>query len=327
MTDHPSSMPEEVPQESPALGMLPTRVELPTEILADRSKSAGRNLDELSFELFKETAGVLIACAHILVSYEDLEKFVFRRNQAICIGLLIRIVKFMKAILAILSHGDELGEVILGLLRCIGESAVNARFLMLKNDPSLFDQFVKVSLGPERELYDTISKNVAARGGQPLPVELRMLASIERLCTVSGLRIEEVPPKHAEWGGTMRKRLEALGLQDSYSMVQRVPSHAIHGTWADLAMHHLREQDGGFTPKLEELSVDSRILAPICMFVLAAAEGYYDAYLAANPQTNPLIERINDLTDRLQKLNSAHEEWYQENKRVVTNEVPPASAI
>lgn len=270
-------------------------------------------MDELSFELFKETAGVLIACAHTLVSHEDLEKIVFRRNQAICIGLLVRIVKFMKAIAAILSNGDELGEVILGLFRCIGESAVNARFLMLRNDPSLFDQFVQVSLGPERELYDTIQKNIAARDGHPLPVETRMLASIERLCAVSGAKIEEVPRKHAEWGGGMRKRIEALGLDGTYAMVQRIPSHAIHGTWADLAMHHLRKQDSGFSPKFEESPVDSRLLAPICIFVLAAAARYYEAYLAAHPQTKPLIERIHDLTDRLRKVDAAHEQWYQNN--------------
>jgi len=316
MTDQPRNLPEAASQESSLADMLPTRVELPAPILADRSKSAGRKLDELSFDLFKETAGVLIVCGHIIVTYENIEQPVFERNQAICLGFLVRIVKFMKAILAILSHGDELGEVILGLLRCIGESAVNARFLMLKNDPAIFDQFVKVSLGPERELFDTIQKNIAARDGQPLSVETRMLASIERLCRVSGVKIEEVPSKHAEWGGNMRKRIEALGLEGAYAMVQRIPSHAIHGTWSDLAMHHLVEEDGGFSPKFEESSVDSRYLAPICMFVLSAAEKYCDVYLAANPETKPLIDRVQDLTDRLQKVNSAHEEWYQANKRV-----------
>ncbi len=326
MPDQPPIVPEEDPPQSSISDLLPPRVELPADPPAARAESTGRALDKLSFELFKETAGVLIVCGHTIVSHEDLKEIVFARNQAICIGLLVRIVKFMRSILAILSHGDELGEVILGLLRCIGESAVNARFLMRKNDPSIFDQYVKVSLGPERELYDTIKNNIAMRDGRPLPVETRMLASIERLCRVSGVQIEEVPRKHAEWGGGTRKRLETLGLENAYAMIQRIPSHAIHGTWADLAMHHLKEQDGGFVPKFEESPVDSRLLAPTCLFVLEAAKDYYVAYLAASPETRPLLDRITDLMDRIRTVDLAHETWYQETRRVVPNETPPTSA-
>src|SRR5205823_14501044 len=107
---------------------------------------------------------ILGICACCLASTEKLIEFKLERNQAICSGLLVRIVKFMRGSLAILSHGDDLGEVILTHLRCIGESAINVRFLILKNDDSLFDQFVKVSLGPERELYDIIKKNITQRG-------------------------------------------------------------------------------------------------------------------------------------------------------------------
>jgi hypothetical protein len=54
------------------------------------------------------------------------------------------------------------------------ESAINLEFLASKNDDKYFDQFVKFSLGPERELYDIIEANVAARGGEVWPIEQRM---------------------------------------------------------------------------------------------------------------------------------------------------------
>ena len=82
--------------------------------------------------------------------------------------------------------------MILALLRCIGESAINVRYLILKNDDSIIDQYVKVSLGPEGELYDLIKDDIDQREGETLPVETRMLASIERLCKISGIKIEEV---------------------------------------------------------------------------------------------------------------------------------------
>lgn len=304
--------------------MLPSRVDIPPTALADYSKAGGRELDKLAFELYKETAGVLIVCATSLVSYDDAPEIKFTRNQAICVGLLVRIVKFMKGTLAILSHGDELGEVILALLRCIGESAINARYLILKNDDSLFDQYVKVSLGPEGEMYDTIKANIEERNGLILPVETRMLASIERLCRISGIKIEAVNRKHMEWGGSMRERLKALGIEKSYASVQRIPSHAIHGTWADLVLHHLEERSGGFVARLDESTVDTRLLAPICLFILAAAKDYYEKFLAASPESKPLNARMDDLIDRLDRVNLAHEEWYHRNKKVAEDK-PPTS--
>jgi Family of unknown function (DUF5677) len=301
-------------------GILPSRIDVSAATLADRTSAGGQELDKLAFELYKETAGVLIVCASSLISYEDPAELSFNRNQAICIGLLVRIVKFMRATLAILSHGDHLGEVILALLRCIGESAINVRYLILKNDDSLFDQYVKVSLGPEGEIYDMIKENIEKRKGELLPVEARMLASIERLCKVSGVKIEEVNRKHVEWGGTMRDRLKALGIEKLYAAVQRIPSHAIHGTWADLALHHLEVKSGGFSARFQDSPVDTRILAPICVFVLAAVKDYYERFLAPSPEARPLNTRIDDLIDRHERVNSAHEEWYHQNKKVVQGE-------
>lgn len=216
--------------------------------------------------------------------------------------------------------------MILALLRCIGESAINVRYLILKNDDSIIDQYVKVSLGPEGELYDLIKGDIDQREGETLPVETRMLASIERLCKISGIKIEEVNRKHIEWGGSMRSRLKALEIERAYASVQRIPSHAIHGTWVDLALHHLEAKPGGFAPKFEESSVDTRLLAPICWFVLAAVKDYYGRYLATSPQTRSLDTRIDDLSDRLQKVHSAHEEWYHQNKQVIQEESPASGS-
>jgi len=59
----------------------------------------------------------------------------------------------------------------------------------------------------------------------------------------------DVSPKRQEWGGSLRDRLKALDLEDLYVSLQRIPSHAVHGTWVDLALHHLEEKVGGFTPE------------------------------------------------------------------------------
>jgi hypothetical protein len=59
------------------------------------------------------------------------------------------------------------GEVVMALNHSIYESATNLRFLLLlKNDPKTYDEFVRTSLGPERELFDQIQANIKQPGAR-----------------------------------------------------------------------------------------------------------------------------------------------------------------
>ena len=88
---------------------------------------------------------------------------------------------------------------------------------MVKNEDRFFDQFVRFSLAPERNHYGVIQKNVAKRGGEILPIERRMLKSIDRVCRISGVDITDVKPKMGDWGGGLRNRLIALGEGEWYA--------------------------------------------------------------------------------------------------------------
>ena len=92
------------------------------------------------------------------------------RNQAVCAGFRSRISKIMVSV-AKLSSGEEHGEVVPILNRCILESSVDLQYLLKKNDDSVFERFVKVGLKSERELYDIIQKNITNRNGQELEIE------------------------------------------------------------------------------------------------------------------------------------------------------------
>ena len=58
----------------------------------------------------------------------------------------------------------------MALMRCIMDTAVTIRFLILRNDNALYDEFVRRGLSPEGELFDLVQRNIAARGGGTLPV-------------------------------------------------------------------------------------------------------------------------------------------------------------
>ena len=297
---------QEREQNSPVHEYLKERVDVTDEVLQKYSKE-GR-LSELSFELYKEAGCLLSVCAHSYVA-EKAKEMVLKRDQAICAGLLVRITKFMIAVVQLVAGDTERREVVMALSRSILESTVNLRFLLLKNEKRFFDQFVKFSLAPERELYDQILRNIGRRGGVELPIETRMLASIKRTCRLSGITIEEVDSKYRDWGGGLRNRLKDLGQEDVYVSLQRIPSHAVHGTWVDLILHHLEEKEDGFSPRPAWSHVDARFLAPVCLFVIDAVRDYMKMFVGELPEVKPLYARMDDLQERVLKLDEAHEAW------------------
>jgi uncharacterized protein DUF5677 len=228
------------------------------------------NVNAAVFELYKESAIVVQVAANMVGEKAHAEGG-WPRNQAICAGLMVRIFKLMLVVTQ-LSATRNRGEAVAILNRSIMESSVNLEFLVLVSDDKFFDQFVSFSLGPERELYDLIHANIAARGGEILPVEQRMLDSITRLCRSSSVSIEEVDRKYGDGGGGLRERLKAIGKEDLYVAMQRIPSHAVHGTWVDLWTNHLEHdlRTGGFRPEVRFASVDARLLEPGAIFAIDA---------------------------------------------------------
>jgi hypothetical protein len=264
------------------------------------------------FELYKEALSVVNLTAHLLDEAASV-KGGWPRNQAICAGLMIRIAKFMVVVTQLSAKGNR-AEVVSALNRSIMESAINLEFLVKTKDDKFFDQFVKFSLGPERELYDAIEANIAARGGEVLPIEQRMMDSIKNVCHASGVKIEEVDRKYKDWGGNVRERLKVLGKEEQYGGMQRLPSHAVHGTWVDLYMNHLDHDPKKevFSPNVEFSWVDARALGPIAIFVLEATEPYLERFFPGVPQNKILLGRIDDLRNRLHEADAAHEKLLAE---------------
>jgi hypothetical protein len=154
-------------------------------------------------------------------------------------------------------------------------------------------------------------KNIESRGGNRLPIEERILTSIERMCTDSGLSILDVNKKYKDWGGGLKARLQYLELEDAYASVQRIPSHAVHGTWADLLVNHLKKAGNGkYSPDSTWREVDPRSLLPVCSFVLRAATEYVHHFIGDVPELRPLHERVKDLSVRIHRLDQAHEQWH-----------------
>jgi len=264
----------------------------------------------LSFELYKEVGLMTTAAASCYFGLPS-QRHVMERNQAICAGLLIRVAKFISAIV-VLTATQESREVALALMRCIMDTAVTIRFLILKNDDATYFEFVRRGLSPEADLYDLVNRNITARGGEILGIERRLLKTISDLATASELRIEDVPRQHRDWGGGLRNRLIALGIEDTYAGTQRIPSHAVHGTWVDLLIHHLEQADGGWRLRPHFTRIDTRFLFPQSMMVLQAAADYLKGFFAEHRgELDEVFRRFDDLAQRIASVDYAYESWIQ----------------
>ena len=261
----------------------------------------------LLFDLYKEAGRLLTVTSTAYVGYPE-DTLKLPRNQAICAGLLVRISKLMTSVVK-LSSGIEHGETVQALNRCIIDSMISVRYLMLKDSDALYDKFVKNGLRPERELYDLIHENITNRGGERLVIEESMLQSILDKCESSGLTIDEINVKAGSWGGSLQDRVNALGFDEkAYAILQGIPSHAIHGTWMDLLNNHLLRVEGGFEPNLDHTQTDGELLMPVAFLVAEAAREYLDKYFGRQIAES-LYERLDSVQTRLMKVATATEDW------------------
>ena len=266
----------------------------------DRNEFGG-----LSFDLFREATG--LAWVTCNAYYETGDGPTMNRNQAVCAGFLSRISKIMVSV-AKLSSGEEHGEVVQILNRCILESSVDLQYLLLKDDDAVYERFVKFGLKGERELYDIIQKNITNRNGQDLEIERDMLLSIARTCEHSGMKIEEIDPKAGSWGGSYRDRMTEIGLGEGYPIFQGMTSQAVHGSWSDLIRNYLNKSDTGYEPKPDHTQTEGKLFGPTAFFATNAAKVYIDRFFGSR-EAEPLVHRLDDLQQRLALVENSRPGW------------------
>jgi hypothetical protein len=89
------------------------------EIGAVAEEKDPEKLNELVFELYKEALSVVNLAAHLLDD-EAVAKKGWARNQAVCAGLMIRILKFMLVVTQLGATGNR-AEIVHALNRSILE--------------------------------------------------------------------------------------------------------------------------------------------------------------------------------------------------------------
>ena len=255
-----------------------------------------------AFEAYKEVAGT--ACT--VAALHRVDDDGWELNQAVCGALLVRVSKYMLSICK-LGHGEEHGETMFALTRCVTESAINLQFLLSKNDPRYFERFIEDGLRAERELYKQIIANVSDRGGEYLGIEQNMMQSIENVFRNSQLSLDD-EPKHSVSFGNYESRLRHLGLQDLYIPLQRIGSHSIHGTWGDLVLYHLDHDGQMFHPNFGHTQTRGKLFTVPALIVAKSISAYLSAYFEPN-EVEPLQTRLTQLQNALAENEYSQSDW------------------
>lgn len=195
------------------------------------------------------------------------------REYAVVRGLIHRCARLMLADLKLAAEKKH-GEVMPALTRCICESAITARWLMVSEEPDRFERYIAGGLSSDLRLKDQIQARIAERGGEILVVEERMLRSIDRCIELAGMSETDVRSTKKMYDfATICRNLQLS--PEAYVAIQRLGSHAIHGSWTDLVFHYLEENGkGGFEVRDSPVGPEVNHLVAVSLEVLSTLEEY-----------------------------------------------------
>ncbi len=265
----------------------------------------------LTVELLKEVGSFVCVAACILPA----DTKVWSRNQAIYGGHLVRLFKLISALLDQICQNRR--EITFILSRLAFETIVNLAYFIEHGSPELFGQYIRYSLRQEKRLQNRIMANIDARGGIRLPIEDRMLSSISAAATKSGFSIADLSPDEPKsWAeGNLYQRAKAVGFEVMYLAAFGGGSQNVHGNWMDMLEYHLDEDGDGFVPSLEWHRPRPQVGLAIAQMATDVVTRFF-RLVEAFEEIQGLDNRLEDLAERINRANVAHERFVTDQMKV-----------
>ena len=261
----------------------------------------------LAVELLKEVCQItsLLAGTYRLDNEGNPRKW--RRNEAVVGGLMVRISKLQTAFLdQICQNRMEIASII---ERSLAEGIFNLIYLLKNSSNELFNGYIEYSLKTEKELLNRITDNINSRGYE-LPIETRMIRSIERVFDISGFPVEQVREKgRTPWGKSIFSRLKDIGMENMYLVFMGLESHSVHGNWQDIIDNHLEYQDGEFSPKMSWCHSRPQPIFAASILSVEVNRLYLDKIIEESPDKERLQELNNDVLIRIRVADELHEQF------------------
>jgi Family of unknown function (DUF5677) len=260
---------------------------------------------ELSVRLLVETSSFVCVAACTLGKSSSWD-----RDHAAVGGNMVRLYKLLHGLLDQLCQ--RRGELSFLFMRLIFESLINIQFLIKEFSPQLIDSYVGVSLRHERKLRGTVARNITDRGGIILPIEDRMLKSIDRTVRMAGVSLDEEDQKRPrDWGGkNVYEKAKAVGLEHAYLAAIGGGSNSIHGNWQEIAGHHLEWDDstGRFTPNTDWAPPRPQVPLGLSRIIIETLAIYFP-FMAGHAAFEEISPALHDILQRIDLVSKAHENY------------------
>ncbi len=221
-------------------------------------------------------------------------------HYAVLIGLLNRCSRLMLANVR-LSSTRKYGETTILIDRSISEAAIKVQWLCSKNDTDIFIRYLADGLKKDLILKAQITENIQNRNGIILVIEQRMLDSIQNCINLSGLSEQAV--NNAKKLPDFASMCNDLEYGDVfYTSIQRMGSHAVHGTWSELVFHYLKYDDERFCPRDHEVDTQDVQYIVIIHLVLGAMEAFMRYVTSDVSERSDIIATIHEVDQKITEL-------------------------
>jgi hypothetical protein len=190
------------------------------------------------------------------------------------------------------------------------------RYMIETFSPELIDSYIAYSFRHERKLLDVIQENIVARDGEALPIEDRVLKSINRSVAAAKIAIENInSTQKGAWGGkNLFEKAQVVGLESAYLAAFGGASHSVHGNWHEIYGNHLHwDEKEGFTPNLNWHRPRPQVLFALSTLVIDTLGIYFD-FMCGEQASELFGKPLEDLSARLLQVNDAHEAYLTNKK-------------
>lgn len=229
------------------------------------------NFMPIAFKWSKFCGIMSIRFASITLDSPSINRQIDDIHIIILQGLLNRCSRLLMSIMH-LASANKFDETIRIIFRCLMETIIKIEWLTINKNNDAFTRYIADGLKSDLVLKKLIEKNIFERDGKTQIIEERMLNSIRKCVNNSGMTEKQV---------TETKKMPNFyticsdtGNDKTYITIQRMGSHAIHGTFTDLLFHYLENNDGVFSLKDNTDKPKDSYLTTPCLFLTIALEKY-----------------------------------------------------
>jgi hypothetical protein len=222
-------------------------------------------------------------------------------HYSVLVGLLNRCSRLMLSNIALSSTG-KFGETTRILDRCIAETALTVIWLCRRLEDDSFTRFLANGLKNDLILKSEIEKNIANRGQNCLVIEDRMFQSIGKRIRDSGLSEQQI--KDAKQLPDLASIMTGIELDSgAYTAIQRMGSHAVHGTWTDLCVCYLQcKNDGTFELRDNNVQTHHNQYVVISLLVLKALRGFIKSMTVDTTNLNAIFNLIDTVEGEIHAI-------------------------